>query len=172
MSEHVFPMLRRPAVVALLAGASVLATPLAASAQAMQNGATTTASSNSTSTGMADRAEQKAETIDQRITKLHADLKITQSEEADWSKVAQVMRDNAANMEKLASEEKQSTEPKTAPEDLKTYAKFAQAHVDGLKSLSAAFDTLYGAMPADQKKNADEVFQNHMQASNGAAAHG
>ena len=46
----------------------------------------------------------------------------------------------------------------SAVEDLKTYQKFAQAHVDGLKNLIASFDTLYSAMPAAQKKIADTVF--------------
>ena len=40
----------------------------------------------------------------------------------------------------------------TAPEDLKPYQKFAQAHVDGLKNLIASFDGLYAAMPDAQKK--------------------
>ena len=46
----------------------------------------------------------------------------------------------------------------TAVEDLKTYQKFAQAHVDGLKNLISAFSTLYDAMPDAQKKIADQVF--------------
>jgi hypothetical protein len=46
----------------------------------------------------------------------------------------------------------------TAVEDLKTYQKFAQAHVDGLKNLISSFEDLYAAMPDAQKKIADEVF--------------
>jgi periplasmic protein CpxP/Spy len=46
----------------------------------------------------------------------------------------------------------------SAVEDLKTYQKFAQAHVDGLKNLISAFGTLYDAMPDAQKKIADKVF--------------
>ena len=48
----------------------------------------------------------------------------------------------------------------TAVQDLKTYEKFAQAHVTGLKNLSASFEILYRAMPDAQKKVADGVFQN------------
>jgi hypothetical protein len=58
----------------------------------------------------------------------------------------------------------------TAVEDLVTYEKFAKAHVEGLKTLTSSFETLYKAMPAEQKKNADEVFQTFGHGP--AAAHG
>jgi hypothetical protein len=47
----------------------------------------------------------------------------------------------------------------SAVDDLNTYEKFAQAHVDGLKNLISSFKTLYTAMPDAQKKNADQVFK-------------
>jgi transcriptional regulator len=103
--------------------------------------------------------ETKAETIDQRIESLHAELKITPAEESAWKDVAQTMRDNADAMEKLASEKQaQSEKTMTAVEDLQTYGAFAQAHVDHLKKLTSVFETLYNAMPEQQKKVADEVF--------------
>ena len=104
------------------------------------------------------RAESAAETIDQRIASLHDSLKITQAEETDWQAVAQTMRDNVAAMQKLASEKAQSSASMTAVDDLQTYSAFAQAHVDHLKKLTAAFTTLYNSMPAQQKKLADQVF--------------
>jgi periplasmic protein CpxP/Spy len=105
-------------------------------------------------------AETKGETVEQRITNLHAALKITPDEEKNWNGVAQAMRENAAAMDKLIAANR-TTPPQnmTAVDDLKTYEKFAQAHVDGLKNLTAAFSKLYDAMPADQKKVADQVFQ-------------
>jgi len=100
------------------------------------------------------------ETIDQRISLLHAQLKITPGEETQWSDVAQSMRDNETAMEKLAADAKTaSPETATAPDDLKSYQKFAQAHADGLTKLIASFDTLYSAMPDSQKKIADQVFE-------------
>ena len=51
----------------------------------------------------------------------------------------------------------------TAVEDLQTYQQFAQAHVDGLKNLIAAFQTLYASMPDQQRKLADDVFRNYRQ---------
>jgi protein CpxP len=102
----------------------------------------------------------KRETVEQRITKLHKALKITPDEEPKWSAVAQAMRDNAANMEKLVAA-KRTTPPQnmTAMDDLKMYQEFARAHVDGLNNLVVSFEALYVTMPDAQKKLADEVFR-------------
>jgi L-lactate utilization protein LutC len=109
----------------------------------------------------AGATEAKVETVEQRITNLHTALKITSDEEANWKGVAVAMRENASAMEKLmADKAKRDPQTMTAVDDLKTYQMFAQTHVDGLKNLTAAFDTLYRAMPAAQQKIADSVFQN------------
>ena len=80
----------------------------------------------------AGAAETKAETVEQRITTLHAALNITPAEDAKWNGVAQAMRENAVTMDKLIAANRM-TPPQnmTAVDDLKTYQKFAQAHVDG-----------------------------------------
>lgn len=115
-------------------------------------------------------AEQKAETVEQRITQLHSELKIAPDQESKWNSVAQAMRDNAANMEKLvAAKRQQAPQSMTAVNDLKTYQEFAQAHVDGLKNLTSAFSSLYDSMSDQQKKNADQVFANfHREGPNGS----
>jgi hypothetical protein len=137
---------RSLAVAAL--GAAMLAGPLAPAL------AQSTAASH-----RAAKAEARAETVEQRITTLHSELQITPAEETDWKAVAQTMRDNAASMQKLAEDKmKDSSQDMTAVDDLQTYATFAQAHVDNLKKLIGAFQTLYNAMPDAQKKVADEVF--------------
>jgi len=144
------PFMRSVAIAALL-GATFLATPLTATRALAQAAATPIA---------ATANETKGETVEQRITKLHADLKITPAEEAQWNGVAQAMRENATAMDKLVATNR-TTPPQnmSAVEDLKTYQQFAQAHVDGLKNLTSAFSTLYDAMPDAQKKVADEVFR-------------
>src|SRR4029077_1306287 len=102
----------------------------------------------------------KGETVEQRITTLRASLKITADQDAKWNAVAQAMRENASNMDKLVAANR-TTPPQSmsAVDDLKTYQKFAQQHVDGLKNLTASFETLYTAMPDAQKKVADDVFR-------------
>lgn len=89
------------------------------------------------------KIEARADTIEQRIASLHGSLKITPAEEANWTPVAQTMRDNAADMEKLVVAKKaQSPANMTALDDLMNYQTFAQAHVDGLKKLNATFKSL------------------------------
>jgi protein CpxP len=144
------PIVRSVAIAALM-GATILATPFAA-ARAEQN----VAPQNQAAAGA---TETKGESVEQRITNLHAALKITAEQGTQWNAVAQAMRENAANMDKLVAADR-TTAPQnmSAVEDLKSYQKFAQAHVDGLKNLIASFDKLYAAMPDAQKKVADGVF--------------
>jgi hypothetical protein len=174
---------RVTALSAMLAGAAMIAAPFAqvhaqaASPQAPSSmsapGAMSPHGSNSgmsnsgaPATGMAgkDAASMKPESVDERIETLHSELKITPDEESDWKKVAETMRDNASRMEKLVSEtETQKSQEMTAVDDLKTYEKFAHAHIEGLKNLTSSFETLYKAMPEAQKKVADQVFNSARQ---------
>jgi hypothetical protein len=63
-------------------------------------------------------------------------------------------------MEKLVATKRAiPPEKSTAVEDLKTYQEFTQLRLDGLKNLTSAFKSLYDSMPAEQKKNADLVFE-------------
>jgi hypothetical protein len=105
-------------------------------------------------------ARIKAETIDERIATLHAELMITPDEETNWRAVADTMRANDMAMQKLMADNKATNAQGgvTAVDDLKTYETFNRAHVDGLKDLIASFGTLYDAMPSDQKQVADHVF--------------
>jgi protein CpxP len=154
------PFARSVAIAALM-GATILASPLtAARADTASNAAIQLAQAASPQSPAAAGATQsKGETVEQRITNLHEALKITPDEDAKWNDVAQAMRENAAAMDKLvATNRTTAPQGKTAVDDLNTYEKFAQAHVDGLKNLISSFKTLYTAMPDAQKKNADEVF--------------
>jgi protein CpxP len=149
----------RAAVVATLIGASFVATPVLAQTSPPKAAAKTPAAAAATS--------GKSETVEQRITTLHNQLKITPDQEAKWTPVAQAMRDNAATMDKLAmSKQGKAPAATTAVEDLETYQQFAQAHVDGLKNLTAAFKDLYNSMPDAQKKSADVVFDRYGQSAN------
>ena len=154
--------LTRSVAVAALLGATMLAGSLTAAraetaAIAPIQLAQATAPQSAAGAGA---TEAKTETVEQRITALHAALKITPDEEKKWASVAQAMRQNAAAMDKLVAQtDAKSAKPMTAVDDLKTYQKFAQAHVNGLKNLIDDFQALYAAMPDAQKKNADEVFK-------------
>jgi hypothetical protein len=98
------------------------------------------------------------ETLDERIHTLHAKLKITPDQEADFKNVADAMRSNEATIHQLIQQRHQDPDHMTAIDDLQSYQQIAQAHADGLQKLTAAFTTLYNDMSDSQKANADMVF--------------
>jgi hypothetical protein len=146
------PPLRRSLAIATLAGASLALGLGGASAQ------TATKPESAKPPAAAAATSSKPETVEQRITMLKTALKITPDQEAKWNKVATAMRDNAAAMDKLVKDKRAKADNMTAVDDLKTYQDFTKAHLDGLKNLTSAFESLYDSMSADQKKNADQVF--------------
>jgi protein CpxP len=141
----------RTLAAAALVGGIALAGALPAAAQ--------TNSTTGKPPAAQDATSSKPETVEQRITSLKAALKVTPDQESKWKDVATAMRDNATAMDKLVQEKKPKMATMTAVEDLKTYEDFTKAHLDGMKNLRSSFESLYKAMPDDQKKNADKVFQ-------------
>ncbi|MFT4066203.1 Spy/CpxP family protein refolding chaperone [Paraburkholderia sp.] len=95
--------------------------------------------------------------VEDRIAYLHAQLKITPAQEAQWKTFADVMRSNGETMGQLFQQRKAATNV-TALDDMKQYAEIAQAHADGMKKLVDAFDPLYGSLSPEQKKLADATF--------------
>ena len=146
------PPLRRSLAIATLAGASLALGLGGASAQ------TATKPDAGKPPAAAAATSSKPETVEQRIAMLKTALKITPDQEAKWNKVATAMRDNATAMDKLVKDKRAKADSMTAVDDLKTYQDFTKAHLDGLKNLTSAFESLYDSMSADQKKNADQVF--------------
>ena len=104
----------------------------------------------------------KPETVEQRIVTLKTALKITPDQEPKWTAVAQAMRDSSVQMEKLVATKRAiPPEKTTAVDDLMTYQEFTEMRLDGLKKVNSAFKSLYNSMPAEQKKNADMVFEKY-----------
>ena len=157
MTLSFHPPLRRSIAIATLAGASLALGVVGASAQ----GSTATKPGTGKPPAAAAATSSKPQTVEQRITMLKSALKITPEQEPKWDKVATAMRENAAAMDKLVKEKQAKAQSITAVDDLKTYQDFTQAHLDGLKNLTSAFESLYDSMPADQKKNADHVFDSY-----------
>ena len=153
----------RAITFSVLMGASLLTSPLIARAA---DSAAAAPGSAQVTPGEAPR-----ETVEQRIAQLHTSLAITPSQEADWNGVTKAMRAHAVVMDKLlADKSNQDPSKLNAVEDLQVYERFAQAHVEGLKALTASFETLYKSMPDAQKKVADQVFQTF--GHQASAAHG
>jgi protein CpxP len=96
--------------------------------------------------------------VEHHITDLHAKLKITPAEESKWKEVAETMRENARELDKVIDKRDSSVKSATAVDNLNSYAEIAQAHATNVKKLASAFSGLYSVMSDDQKKEADEVF--------------
>jgi protein CpxP len=151
MTLPLFTPIARSLAIASLAGAALVAGSLGpAWAQTGGSGKPPAAAAATSS---------KPQTVEQRITDLKAALKITPDQEPKWKAVADAMRQNAGAMDKLVQDKRAKAASMTAVDDLETYQDFTKAHLDGLKNLTSAFKSLYDSMPADQKKNADQVFQ-------------
>jgi periplasmic protein CpxP/Spy len=151
---NLFSPLTRSFAIASLTGAALIAGSLAPATAQTPDSQKPPAAAAATSS--------KPETVEQRIATLKTALKITPDLEPKWTKVAQAMRDNASQMEKLVATKRAiPPEKTTAVDDLKTYQEFTEVRLDGLKHLTSAFKSLYDAMTPDQKKNADMVFEKY-----------
>ena len=135
---------------AFAAGAAPLAAndPTAASPSALTN----SSARQRTHRSMAGQVEQ-------RITGLHATLQITVAQQPLWDRFAQVMRDNAANMDATFQHRVQTLSGMTAPENMASYAKVAAAHAQDVEKLVPAFQALYTTMTDGQKRLADQAFR-------------
>ncbi|WP_244896624.1 Spy/CpxP family protein refolding chaperone [Paraburkholderia phenazinium] len=97
--------------------------------------------------------------VDTRINSLHARLQITADQESLWQPVAQVMRDNASTMDSLRQSRTANANNMSAVDDLRSYGQVVDAHADGIKKLTSAFEALYNSMSDTQKHNADLIFR-------------
>lgn len=123
-----------------------------------QSVALNSASPTASPHAMTKQDASHAADVEKHIKDLHAKLKITPTEESQWEKVAQTMRDNATELDSAIGKRDSLASHATAIEDLNSYGDIVQTHADSIKKLSTAFSDLYEAMPDNQKKLADEVF--------------
>ena len=103
--------------------------------------------------------QHHAETVDDRVNAMHAELKITPAEEDKWAKVADVMRNNAKTVDDLIQQRHDNAQQQSAVENLQSWNAIAQANAEGSKAMLDAFSALYAAMPDSQKKLADAAFR-------------
>jgi periplasmic protein CpxP/Spy len=163
MIQALDPVARTLAAATVL-GAMVLVGPWTASAadvgpsptlQLAQAASTTSPPSSAAKSkprrSMADRVED-------RIKRLHDELKITPDQEPKWQAVADAMREDSKAMQATIEDRRANRATMTAVDDLRSYQKVAETHVQGLQRLIPAFQSLYDSMSPDQKKNADTVF--------------
>ena len=102
-----------------------------------------------------------------RIKDLHTKLKITPTQESQWSAVAAAMRENAKVMDSLTKERVKHAKDMSAVDDLSSYAKIADANADGIHKLGPLFTALYTSMPDPQQKEIDTLFRRGVHDQNG-----
>lgn len=130
--------------------ASTPATPPAATAPA------TGATPSTTAPQLSKDIQAKVEA---HIKELHAQLKITPQEDSEWNQFADVMRNNARDMQAAMQEREQQYPQMNALQNMESYQKLAETHAEHLEKLVNAFQSLYNALPDPQKKLADQAFK-------------
>ena len=155
-------------VVALLAlSAAALAQPAQSPAPAAPPAA---ASSSMTSHPVPGKNME--ERVENHIKQLHAQLQITPAEQPQWDQFAQVMRENARDMDQAFMQRAQQYPTMNAMQNMQSYEQMAEAHVQHLQKLVPAFDNLYNAMPEQQKKLTDQVFRANAERHAAQSRHG
>jgi protein CpxP len=151
--------------VAPVAVAVLLSLPVAALAQSSQSpaapGATPPppAAAASPMAGHPVAGKSAAERVERRIKELHTQLRITPVEQPQWDQFAQVMRENARDMDQAFMQRSQQFETMNAVQNMQSYEQIAEDHAKRLQKLVPAFESLYNAMPEQQKQLADQVFR-------------
>ena len=80
--------------------------------------------------------------VEARIKDLRAKLHITPAQEPQWDQFAQVMRQNARDMNQAGMNRAQQIPSMNAVQDMKSYQQLAEAHVQRLQKLIPAFEAL------------------------------
>jgi hypothetical protein len=99
--------------------------------------------------------------VNQRAAQMHAQLKITQAQEAAWDAFAQAMRDNVTSTDEAFKQRTASLATMSAVDNMKNFAQIEQTRAQGVQNLATAFETLYGGLSDDQKKTADTLFRHY-----------
>jgi len=99
------------------------------------------------------------ERVEQRIKELHAQLRITADERPQWDQFAQVMRENARDMDQVWLQRVDRFRSMNAVQNMQSYEQIAEQHAQHVQKLVPAFQNLYNAMPDQQKQLADQVFR-------------
>jgi hypothetical protein len=113
----------------------------------------------SASAGQSGEAMQSL--VERRITDLHSRLHITPEQSQQWDQFAQLMRDNARDLDQGYHQRAENLNSMTAVDNLQSYAQLQQERAQDMQKLVPAFQTLYGALSDQQKQQADQMFRSY-----------
>jgi len=154
--------------LAAIAVSALLSLPAVALAQsAVVQGAAPPAAASSPLAGSPVPGKSAEVRVERRIKELHTQLRITAAEEPQWNQFAQVMRENARDMDEAFMQRAQQYPTMNAVQNMQSCEQIAEEHARRVQKLVPVFQNLYAAMPEQQKQLADQVFranaEKHMQ---------
>jgi protein CpxP len=132
----------------------------ATNAMSQQAPSTAPGASSMSATSAKTHAQRKADAVEERITQLHSELKITDQQAKPWDNFAQTMRDNAQKASQAFHDRAQKLPTMNADDAMKSYADITQLHADNMKKLASAWSDLYAVLSTDQKQVADVLYRN------------
>jgi hypothetical protein len=100
--------------------------------------------------------------VEGRLAFLKAELRITPAQEPYWTKFADAVRAAANTAKSAMPQMMQGATKASAPEVLGRYEKMLTLRLETVRPVRAAFDPLYAALSAEQKRVADELFASPM----------
>ncbi len=99
------------------------------------------------------------ERVERRVKELHAQLQITPAEEPQWNQFAQVMRENARDMDRAFMQRAEQYATMNAVQNMQSYEQLSEDHAQRVQKLVPVFQKLYEVMPERQKQLTDQVFR-------------
>ncbi len=99
--------------------------------------------------------------VERRISDLHTRLHITPAQSQPWDQFAQVMRNNANNIDQAYHRRADKLSSMSAVDNMKSYAQVEQTRSEDVQKLVPAFENLYYTLSDQQKKQADQLFRNY-----------
>jgi hypothetical protein len=94
--------------------------------------------------------------VDSHLANMKTQLKITTDQESAWQTFATVAKQQAAGMQALHTQMRDTTS--TAPDRMALHAQAMQQRAAGMATMSDAFKALYAVLTPEQKAIADQNF--------------
>ena len=171
LTQRAAPLLLTTLLVAAPAWAQTAGNPAMPNSSAPAATAPSGTSEKATPhTNRSASARQPGETmqaaVDRRISELRSKLQITPQQSQQWDQFAQVMRDNAREMDEVYKQRAEKVGAMSAVDNMQSYAQIEQQRAQEAQKLVPAFQSLYTSLSDPQKKTADDLFRD-----NAARAH-
>jgi hypothetical protein len=106
-------------------------------------------------TMMGAQSGMMSSNVEGRVASLKTELKITETQEPQWSHFADALRATAKSMNGMFELMRQYGGAATLPSRLDRQEKLLSAHLSAVQTLKDALGPLYSALTDDQKKIAD-----------------